>query len=114
VWDATVTACEFIDGCLGRVADAVLAADAQAVAAGGKGAILAITADHGNADVMKDEDGNPVTAHSLSPVPFLLAGSPVRGRRLVDGLLADVTPTLMALAGVAPAEGMTGRSLLEG
>ena len=62
---------------------------------------------------MKDQDGNPVTKHSLSPVPFLLLGAPVRGRSLVDGVLADVTPTLMALTGVTPAEGMTGRSLLK-
>ncbi len=113
VWEATVEACTFLDGCLGRVADAVLATDAASVAAGGEGAILAVTADHGNADVMKDGEGNPVTKHSLSPVPFLLAGSAVRGKSLVDGVLADVTPTLMALTGVTPAEGMTGRSLLE-
>jgi 2,3-bisphosphoglycerate-independent phosphoglycerate mutase len=113
VWHATVDACSFLDGCLGRVADAVLAADAASVAAGGAGAILGITADHGNADVMTDGDGNPVTKHSLSPVPFLLAGSAVRGRSLADGVLADVTPTLMALTGVTPASGMSGRSLLE-
>ena len=80
---------------------------------GGKGAILAVTADHGNADVMIDKAGNPVTKHSLSPVPFLLAGSAVVGKALDDGVLADVTPTLMALTGVAPAEGMSGRSLLK-
>ena len=114
VWDATVQACEFLDGRLGEVADAVLAADARSLANGGKGAILAVTADHGNADVMKDRDGNPVTKHSLSPVPFLLLGSAVKGTSLADGVLADVAPTLMALTGVTPAEGMTGRSLLEG
>ena len=113
IWEATVEACGFLDGCLGRVADAVLAADAASVAAGGKGAILGVTADHGNADVMKDAEGNPVTKHSLSPVPFLLAGSAVKGRALADGVLADVTPTLMALTGVTPAEGMSGHSLLE-
>jgi 2,3-bisphosphoglycerate-independent phosphoglycerate mutase len=113
VWDATVEACEFIDGCLGRVADAVLAADARSLAAGGMGAILAVTADHGNADVMKDTAGRPVTKHSLSQVPLLLAGNAVKGRRLQDGVLADVTPTLMSLVGVTPAEGMSGRSLLE-
>jgi 2,3-bisphosphoglycerate-independent phosphoglycerate mutase len=113
VWDATVEACTFLDGCLGRVADAVLSADAVSVASGGVGALLAVTADHGNADVMKDAKGGPVTKHSLSPVPFLLAGSVVKARTLVDGVLADVTPTLMALAGVTPAEGMSGHSLLE-
>ncbi len=114
VWGATVEACTFLDGCLGQVAEAVLEADAKSVAEGGAGAILAITADHGNADVMIDEAGAPVTKHSLSLVPFLLAGSPVKGRSLADGVLADVTPTLMALTGVEPAEGMSGRSLLKG
>jgi 2,3-bisphosphoglycerate-independent phosphoglycerate mutase len=113
MWDATVQACEFLDGRLAEVAEAVLAADASSLAAGGQGAILAVTADHGNADVMKDADGKPVTKHSLSLVPFLLAGSPVKGRTLADGVLADVTPTLMALTGVTPAEGMTGNDLLK-
>jgi 2,3-bisphosphoglycerate-independent phosphoglycerate mutase len=112
VWGATVTACEFLDGCLGRVVDAVLAADAASTDAGGPGALLAVTADHGNADVMRDDAGEPVTKHSLSPVPFLLAGSGVKGRSLADGVLADVTPTLMDLTGVEPAAGMTGQSLL--
>ncbi len=114
VWDATVEACTFLDGCLGQVADAVLAADAASVAAGGKGALLAVTADHGNADVMIDENGAPVTKHSLSLVPFLLAGSAVKGKAMADGVLADVAPTLMALTGVDLAEGMTGHPLLEG
>ena len=113
VWDATVEACTFLDGRLGEVAEAVLAADAKSVAEGGKGAILAVTADHGNADVMIDEAGKPVTKHSLSRVPFLLAGSAVKGASLADGVLADVTPTLMGLTGVEPAEGMSGRNLLE-
>jgi 2,3-bisphosphoglycerate-independent phosphoglycerate mutase len=73
-----------------------------------------VTADHGNADVMKDAKGQPVTKHSLSPVPLLLMGSPVKGRTLSDGVLADVTPTLMELAGVTPAAGMSGHSLLKG
>ena len=54
-------------------------ADAASVAAGGPGALLAITADHGNADVMRDATGSPVTAHSLSLVPLLLAGQAVAG-----------------------------------
>ncbi len=102
VWGATITACEFVDGCLGRVADAVL---------GGAG-VLCITADHGNADEMRDEDGRPVTAHSLNPVPLLIAGQAVEGRTLANGVLADVAPTLLELVGLAPGEGMTGRSLL--
>ena len=113
VWPATVTALEVVDGCLGRVVDAVLAADARSIAAGGRGALLCVTADHGNADELRDEAGAPVTAHSLNPVPIVLAGSSVRGGHLRDGVLADVAPTLLALADEPPIEGMTGRSLFE-
>jgi 2,3-bisphosphoglycerate-independent phosphoglycerate mutase len=75
--------------------------------------MLAITADHGNADAMRDAAGNPVTAHSLNPVPFLLDGRAVAGRTLHDGVLADVAPTLLELAGLPRWAGMTGRSLLD-
>jgi 2,3-bisphosphoglycerate-independent phosphoglycerate mutase len=74
--------------------------------------VLCITADHGNADEMRDEEGRPLTAHSLNPVPVVIAGRAVTGRRLVDGVLADVAPTLLELVAVPPGEGMTGRSLL--
>lgn len=114
VWEATVEACGVIDGCIGRIADAVLARDATSRSGGGTGAVLAITADHGNADVMRDVAGAVVTAHSLSPVPLLLVGSPVAGRMLRPGVLADVTPTLLDLLGLPVAPGMTGRSLLVG
>jgi 2,3-bisphosphoglycerate-independent phosphoglycerate mutase len=111
VWEATVRALETIDLCLGRVADALLAVDAASVAAGGVGALLCVTADHGNADQMRDAAGGPMTAHSLNPVPLLLAGSCVRDLALRDGVLADVAPTLLALAGQPAVEGMTGHPL---
>jgi 2,3-bisphosphoglycerate-independent phosphoglycerate mutase len=103
VWDATRTAVHFIDGCLGRIVDA-LPADA----------LLCITADHGNADEKRDADGNPTTAHSLNPVPIVLIGPTVSGRTLHDGVLADVAPTLLELVHVPVADGMTGKSLLDG
>jgi 2,3-bisphosphoglycerate-independent phosphoglycerate mutase len=112
VWEATIRALGTIDDCLARVATAVDGVEAADPA--GPGAILAITADHGKADEMRDADGGPVTAHSLNPVPLLLAGRAVAGRRLRDGVLADVAPTLLALAGLPPWAGVTGRSLLEG
>ena len=74
------------------------------------GAVLAITADHGNADELRDALGNPVTAHSLNPVPFVLIGRAARGLRLGDGVLADVAPTLLQLAGLPAWDGMTGSS----
>jgi 2,3-bisphosphoglycerate-independent phosphoglycerate mutase len=112
-WAATVAALEVVDGSIGRIVDAVLAADARSVADGGAGALLCITADHGNADEMRDARRAPVTAHSLNPVPVVLLGTSVRGRRLRDGVLADVTPTLLACAGEPNLPGQTGASLLE-
>ena len=78
----------------------------------GPGAILAITADHGNADDLRDAQGRPVTAHSLNPVPLVLVGRSVAGRRLDDGVLADVAPTLLELADLPAWPAITGRSLL--
>ncbi len=111
VWDATVKACETVDAALGRVADAVLAVDAGNPA--GPGGVLFVTADHGNADEMIDEAGNPITKHSLNPVPLLGIGRCLEGRRLADGVLADVTPTILELGGLAPWPEVTGHSLLE-
>jgi 2,3-bisphosphoglycerate-independent phosphoglycerate mutase len=99
-----------VDAGLGRIVaalDAVDAADPD-----GPGSLLAITADHGNADELRDPAGRPVTAHSLNPVPFLLRGRVVDGRTLHDGVLADVAPTLLELAGLPAWEGITGQSLL--
>jgi 2,3-bisphosphoglycerate-independent phosphoglycerate mutase len=103
VWDATIRALEFVDGCLARIVDA-LPADG----------LLCITADHGNADELRDLTGAPLTAHSLNPVPIVLIGPAVKGKRIHDGVLADVAPTLLDLVGVPLAEGMTGRSLIGG
>jgi 2,3-bisphosphoglycerate-independent phosphoglycerate mutase len=110
VWDATIQALTTIDGCLARVVAAVEAVEAADPA--GPGAALAITADHGNADDLRDAIGAPVTAHSLNPVPLVLIGRSVAGRSLDDGVLADVAPTLLALAGLPPWPDITGRSLL--
>lgn len=114
VWEATVTAVQTIDASLGRIVEALADRDAAARSGGEPQSLLCITADHGNADEMRDADGRPVTAHSLNPVPLLLAGTCVEGRRLRDGALADVAATLLESVGIPPWPGMTGRSLLEG
>ena len=112
VWDAAVRAVEAVDACLGRVVEALEAADAADPT--GPGSLLLVTADHGNADQMRDASGRPMTAHSLNPVPVLVAGRAVDGRRLHDGVLADVTPTLLDLSGLPRWPGLTGRSLVDG
>ncbi|MDP8905839.1 MAG: 2,3-bisphosphoglycerate-independent phosphoglycerate mutase [Chloroflexota bacterium] len=110
-WPATIAACEFLDRCLARIASSVLERDAARGPTGG-GAVLCVTADHGNADELRDEEGRAVTAHSLNPVPLLLAGSAVEDVGLADGVLADVAPTLLELLDLPAAQSMTGRSLL--
>jgi 2,3-bisphosphoglycerate-independent phosphoglycerate mutase len=110
VWPATIAALEFLDGCLARVVAAIEVVSARDSA--GPGAALVITADHGNADELRDEAGNPVTAHSLNPVPIVGVGRAFEGHAMRDGILADVAPTLLELAGVEPWPEVTGRSLL--
>ena len=103
VWDAAVRAAEVIDGCIGRLARAVL----------GTGSVLVITGDHGNIEEMRDAQGNPQTKHTTSPVPIVVVGEAYRSARLRDGVLADVAPTLCELLGMPPGPEMTGTSLLQ-
>ena len=74
------------------------------------GGACIVTADHGNADHMLNDDGSVDTAHSLSPVPFIVTA----GAERLDGegILADVAPTALALLGIEQPAAMTGRSLL--
>jgi 2,3-bisphosphoglycerate-independent phosphoglycerate mutase len=100
VIEAATKAVEAVDECLGRVVEAVHAS----------GGACIVTADHGNADEMLEEDGSPDTAHSLNPVPFIVTA----GAEALDGegILADVAPTALALLGIEQPEAMTGRTLL--
>jgi 2,3-bisphosphoglycerate-independent phosphoglycerate mutase len=97
---AAVKAVETVDACLGDVVAAVRET----------GGALIVTADHGNADEMLEEDGSPDTAHSLNPVPLIVTVDDVDLRD--GGVLADVAPTVLALLGLEQPEAMTGRSLL--
>jgi 2,3-bisphosphoglycerate-independent phosphoglycerate mutase len=111
VWDATIAALAAVDACLARIVTALETLDAADP--GGPGSLLVVTADHGNAEEMRDAAGDPVTAHSLNPVPIVAIGRAAIGRRLNDGLLADVAPTIVELAGLERWEGMTGNSLFD-
>jgi 2,3-bisphosphoglycerate-independent phosphoglycerate mutase len=101
VIEAAVKAIEAVDTCLGEVVQAVHES----------GGACLITADHGNADHMLEDDGSPNTAHSLNPVPVIVTvpGLTLRG----GGALADVAPTILQMLGIEQPEAMTGRSLID-
>jgi 2,3-bisphosphoglycerate-independent phosphoglycerate mutase len=100
VIEAAVKAVETVDECLGEVVRAVHE----------KGGACVITADHGNCDNMLEPDGSPNTAHSLNPVPLIVTAD-VPGLR-DRGILADVSPTVLALLGESQPVEMTGESLI--
>lgn len=100
-FDAAVKAVEAVDECVGKVTDAILS----------KGGVALITADHGNAEYMIDEDTKgPFTAHTNKPVKLILAGM---GKvDLKPGKLADLAPTMLAILGIEKPEEMSGESLI--
>ena len=102
VFEAAVKAVEAVDTCLGRLLAALEKAGGRAF----------LTADHGNADQMADENGAPFTAHTTNPVPFVAIGfGDIKLRS--GGRLADIAPTMLQAMGLPQPEEMTGRSLLE-
>ena len=103
VLSAAIKAIEVVDECMGKVVDAVESMHGN----------LFILADHGNADIMIDEKtGEPYTAHTTNPVPFILV-SDEKHKLREGGCLADVAPTLLELMGISQPKEMTGKSLLE-
>ncbi len=100
-FDAAVKAVSKIDECVARVIDAIKAVGGNAI----------ITADHGNADKMIGEDGNPFTPHSTYPVPFIVVKDG-EFKLQEGGILADVAPTLLDMMGIAKPAEMTGHSLI--
>lgn len=109
--EAAVEAIETVDACLGKVIETVNQA----------GGTLLITADHGNAECMRDSNGNPWTAHTTNPVPFILIEG--EGRKIPghggdvnlrhDGCLADVAPTILEILQLPQPPEMTGKSLIQ-
>lgn len=97
--DAAVKAIETVDGCLRRVLTTVLE---------GGGACV-VTADHGNAEFMREPDGAPNTAHTTNPVPLIVTADGLELRE--GGILADVSPTALDLLGIPQPAGMTGKTL---
>ena len=101
VFAAAVKACETVDSCAQKVTEAALR----------NGYTTIIIADHGNADIMINEDGTPNTAHTTNLVPCILVDDSYKGK-LKDGKLGDLAPTILTLMGIAIPKQMTGDVLL--
>ncbi len=103
VLEAAITAAEIIDACLKNVVEAVKSQDG----------VIFVTADHGNCEMMLDEEtGKPHTAHTTNLVPFLMVSSDMADYRLADGCLEDIAPTMLQVLEVKQPKAMTGKSLL--
>lgn len=101
VFDAAVKAVEAVDECVGKVVEATREL----------GGTVFITADHGNADCMVGEDGNPFTPHTTNPVPFCVVGYPCELRE--GGRLADIAPSMLKVLGLPKPTEMDGESLIK-
>lgn len=99
-FDATIKAVETVDNCVGKLYEKIKE----------KKGTLIVTADHGNADVMLDKNGNIVTSHSTNKVPFIIAKE---GLSLVDGKLGDIAPTILGLLDIQKPSEMTGKNLIK-
>lgn len=97
---AAVKAVETVDACVGSLVEAVKEMDG----------VLFVTADHGNADKMLDENGEPFTAHTTNPVPFIVVNYPCEVRE--GGRLCDIAPTMLKVMGLDQPAEMTGKSII--
>lgn len=104
VYEAALKACEAVDACIGRVVEALKEVDGECL----------ITADHGNAEQMVDPNsGQPHTAHTSEPMPFIYYGSRNTKPVKTDGKLSDVAPTMLHLMGMEQPEEMTGSPIIK-
>lgn len=105
VFDAAVKAVKTVESCVQKVLDKILSMGGNAI----------VTADHGNADKMFDESGEPFTAHTTNPVPFIVVGEQFIGKKVKDGgKLCDIAPTLLDMMNIQKPVEMTGESLIIG
>lgn len=102
IMQAAIKAVEAVDKCLSRIVPV----------AQNHGFIPLITSDHGNADKMAEDSGEPFTAHTMNLVPFIVVQNPAPEMLKEKGILADITPTILKLMGLPQPKEMDGSSLL--
>ncbi|MCP3941968.1 MAG: 2,3-bisphosphoglycerate-independent phosphoglycerate mutase [Desulfobacteraceae bacterium] len=102
ILDAAIKGCETVDTCVQKVVKAIWATNGTAF----------ITADHGNSEQMIASDGSPHTAHTLNPVPFILAGEKFKNTPVHNGILGDISPTILKALGMSQPIEMTGTPLI--
>ena len=100
VMSAAIQACEAVDACVKEVIEAALANDYTTI----------VIADHGNCETMINPDGSPNTAHTTNPVPIILVDKELK--KINDGVLGDIAPTILELMGIEKPAVMTSHSLL--
>jgi 2,3-bisphosphoglycerate-independent phosphoglycerate mutase len=101
-YQAIEKAIQTVDNCVGEVVQT----------AQENGYTALIIADHGNADNAVNEDGSPNTAHSLNPVPCILVDHAYKGKKIENGILADVAPTILKIMGIEKPKMMSGKALV--
>ena len=98
---AAIKACETVDQCAEKVISAALKKDY----------VTLVIADHGNCDIMFNDDGSPHTAHTTNPVPFILVDN--KKRKVNEGVLGDIAPTVLDLLNIPQPKAMSQHSLLQ-
>ena len=101
-FSAAVRACEVVDDCMGMVVDKCIENNYSII----------IIADHGNSDIMINNDGSVNTAHTTNPVPIIVMDKQVK--KVEDGILADIAPTVLKLLDIKQPKRMTGKILIWG
>ena len=103
-WAAAIKAAETVDACLREVLAKALTLGYDSI----------VIADHGNSDIMRNPDGSPNTAHTTNPVPVIyVPAAGITKKKIHNGKLGDVAPTILQLLGLNPSKEMGGKSLFE-
>ena len=103
VLEASIKAFEALDKCIKKVVESVL----------GKNGLVFLCSDHGNSELMVDENGKPHTAHTTNKVPFIFISNLKNSIKIKDGILADISPTILKFMGIKKPMEMTGKELIE-